>query len=477
MDGLGTRRLWRSALAVIIGVPAMALALGAASPDGVAQAAPRAIDIPTSGPLGPVTVFGDSVLLGSALYGPTLPDRLAEQGWGPIRFRAGEGYNTRTTGSFGAGTWFRQWRSEGWDAPQTAILIMARPTFSKVLYTQQLGRGLRNHPGKEALYVIDVVDNYGARMKPFSLHALFKIPNYQPFDNLIDPDKNKREEEIIVLDGLYEGERRGEPGDIFSFEEMYGAYLNEEQLVRELFVSTGTVRQWLRQGKIRSDVRYPFGRQQLHFFDPDRLTQLTEDLHAYYHKLEITLEKEDYSFLLPDSYAHEEGDAEQPLFCDVPPEEDKFTRVLPYYPLSIAAGDFMDSVVPDAPETWFVVEGLTGRRTLAPSMFVAQVQGKSMEPLIPDGAYCLFTFEVGGSRNGRIILAQQADISDQDTGASYTVKSYQSSKKMDPDSGWQHESITLKAVNPAYDDIIILPEESEDFRVVAFFMEVLEAEA
>ena len=100
-----------------------------------------------------------------------------------------------------------------------------------------------------------------------------------------------------------------------------------------------------------------------------------------------------------------------------------------------------------------------------------------MEPLIPDGAYCLFSFEVGGSRNGRIVLAQQADISDQDTGASYTVKSYQSSKRVDPDSGWQHESITLKALNPDYDDITIPPEESEDFRVVAFFVEVLTAEA
>jgi superfamily II DNA or RNA helicase len=28
--------------------------------------------------------------------------------------------------------------TEGWDAPQTSILVMARPTFSKVLYTQQL---------------------------------------------------------------------------------------------------------------------------------------------------------------------------------------------------------------------------------------------------------------------------------------------------------------------------------------------------
>ena len=503
--------------------------------------------------------------------------------------------------------------TEGWDAPQTAILIMARPTFSKVLYTQQLGRGLRNYPGKEALYVIDVVDNYGARLQPFSLHSLFKIPNYQPFDNLIAPDRNKREEEILILDGLYEGERRVEPVDIFSFDEKYGSYLNEEQLARELFVSTGTVRKWLKQGKIRANVRYPFGRQQLHFFDPDQVepirqtlglrehtaktrvedfqefmkkrdytfsykiifllaflkscnerfeaslpdmlelyqrfylktldthsknerpncpynrrdvledqkkmqrsllgnpfekferkrffyqcedlnylaldpeliknmgaehyqqivTQLTADLHNYYRKLEITLADADYSFLLPERFAYEEGDAEQTLFCDVPLEEEKFTRVLPYYPLSIAAGDFIDSAVPDAPETWFVMEGMTSRIALASSMFVVRVQGKSMEPLIPDGAYCLFTFEVGGTRNGRIVLAQHTDISDQDTGASYTVKSYQSSKRVDPDSGWQHESITLKAINPDYKDIRIPPEESEDFRVVAFFVEVL----
>ena len=38
---------------------------------------------------------------------------------------------------------------------------MARPTMSKVLYTQQIGRGTRKYKGKEALYVIDVVDSYG----------------------------------------------------------------------------------------------------------------------------------------------------------------------------------------------------------------------------------------------------------------------------------------------------------------------------
>lgn len=33
--------------------------------------------------------------------------------------------------------------NEGWDCPQTEVLFMARPTMSKVLYTQQLGRGMR----------------------------------------------------------------------------------------------------------------------------------------------------------------------------------------------------------------------------------------------------------------------------------------------------------------------------------------------
>jgi hypothetical protein len=499
--------------------------------------------------------------------------------------------------------------TEGWDAPQTSILVMARPTFSRVLYTQQLGRGLRNFPGKEALYVIDVVDNYGAKLRPMSLHGLFKIPHYQPFSNLVNPERQSRIEESVTLDGLYEGERRIEPVDIFTFEEMYGSFLNDEQLARELFVSTGTVRQWLRTGKIASDIQYPFGRRQLHFFDPQQvealraqldlkdhnadtriadfheflekrdytfsykiifllsflkicnerfeaplpkllelyqrfyknvlrkngknerencpynrgeylnnskeiqisllanpfekferkrffyhcadlnylaidpvlignlttdqykkiIEQMAQDLRDYYEKLEIPLSESDYSFLLPEL----EEVKPETLFIDEPLEEQKYSTMLPFYPLSIAAGGFMDSDAPDQPSSWFLVEGITSRRTLSPSMFVAQVLGKSMEPVIPDGGYCLFTLETGGTRNGQIVLAQKADISDQDTGASYTVKTYHSTKSVDPDTGWQHEGITLKPVNPAYQEIVIPPAEGGDFRIVAFFLEVL----
>ena len=103
---------------------ALTVVVTASTPEGVAEAAPRQIDITRPGPLGAVTVFGDSVLLGSALFGPTLPDRLAERGWGPIKFRAGEGYNTRT-GSFGARTWLSAWRAQGWDAPNVLVNLGA----------------------------------------------------------------------------------------------------------------------------------------------------------------------------------------------------------------------------------------------------------------------------------------------------------------------------------------------------------------
>src|SRR5208283_4867173 len=36
--------------------------------------------------------------------------------------------------------------NEGWDCPAVEALFMARPTLSKILYLQQLGRGTRKSP-------------------------------------------------------------------------------------------------------------------------------------------------------------------------------------------------------------------------------------------------------------------------------------------------------------------------------------------
>ncbi len=64
--------------------------------------------------------------------------------------------------------------NEGWDCPQTEVLFMARPTMSKVLYTQQLGRGMRLAEGKNHLMVFDFVDNASQYNMPVSMHRMFK---------------------------------------------------------------------------------------------------------------------------------------------------------------------------------------------------------------------------------------------------------------------------------------------------------------
>jgi hypothetical protein len=94
----------------------------------VADAAPAEKLITTPGPLGPITVIGDSVLLGSLLTSPTLADTLAARGWGPVRMRAGEGYSTGVFDvdpSFKVSNWIRTWRSQGWDPVDVVVNLGA----------------------------------------------------------------------------------------------------------------------------------------------------------------------------------------------------------------------------------------------------------------------------------------------------------------------------------------------------------------
>lgn len=81
---------------------------------------------PTPGPLGPISVIGDSVMVGSVIYAPTLSDQLVAHGWGPVRVRAGRG---TTSGYFNvsreakASFWVDRWKSEGWDPRDVVVNI------------------------------------------------------------------------------------------------------------------------------------------------------------------------------------------------------------------------------------------------------------------------------------------------------------------------------------------------------------------
>lgn len=50
--------------------------------------------------------------------------------------------------------------NEGIDFPDVHALLFMRPTESKIIFTQQLGRGLRVNPGKDGVTVLDFIGNY-----------------------------------------------------------------------------------------------------------------------------------------------------------------------------------------------------------------------------------------------------------------------------------------------------------------------------
>ncbi len=154
-----------------------------------------------------------------------------------------------------------------------------------------------------------------------------------------------------------------------------------------------------------------------------------------------------------------------------PAPEDRYINCVPLVPLRAAAGGFSDPQhIEDDYFDWVAVES---RHRLRKGMFVAQVVGKSMEPLIPDSAWCLFRAPVEGTRQGKIVLVQLRDATDPETGRRYTVKRYKSKKAVEGDS-WYHLNITLEPANPDFKPIVLTNAEEGELNVIAEMVEVLE---
>ena len=190
--------------------------------------------------------------------------------------------------------------SEGWDYPELGILVMARPTLSKVLYLQQIGRGLRRTSIKKNVFVIDVVDEYGAMVRPCSMHAIFGNSLYVPFGDITRQDYLPGQ--MIEIDGITERVERIVEVDIHTFEEKYGDYYSQEQLAREYFVNTGTITSWIRKGKITPTVEFSFGSKKISQFSPEDVEKYRKELNIQEHNDETVrddffafLEERDYS--------------------------------------------------------------------------------------------------------------------------------------------------------------------------------------
>ena len=91
--------------------------------------------------------------------------------------------------------------NEGWDSPHTQVLFMARPTMSKTIYMQQLGRGMRKSPGKQFLMVFDFVDNANLFNMPYSIHRMLGISNYVPGGLVLAPKHVMKFDEDMFKQG------------------------------------------------------------------------------------------------------------------------------------------------------------------------------------------------------------------------------------------------------------------------------------
>lgn len=155
--------------------------------------------------------------------------------------------------------------NEGWDCPETEVLFMARPTMSKVLYTQQLGRGMRLAEGKESLMVFDFVDNASQYNMPYSLHRLFRLKDYQPGKLVLGTKQQKAADAELYAKGEKPeaivdypiSATDYEAVDVFNWQEEAAGMISQMEFIRRVDVQSETVERYIREGKIIPDLIVP----------------------------------------------------------------------------------------------------------------------------------------------------------------------------------------------------------------------------
>lgn len=148
-----------------------------------------------------------------------------------------------------------------------------------------------------------------------------------------------------------------------------------------------------------------------------------------------------------------------------PIHNERYATCVPRLALKVAAGSFGADQHPEF-EEWVEVNA---GRPLRKGMFVAQVVGRSMEPLIPDGAYCLFQFKAPQVQNDVIGLFQLHGQEDPELGGHFTIKKLRVATQPDPEEG-RRRVATLVPENPAFEPIAV---DGDGVKLVAEFLEVL----
>ncbi len=176
--------------------------------------------------------------------------------------------------------------NEGWDSPKTEVLFMARPTMSKTLYVQQLGRGMRKCEGKDHLVVFDFIDNAGMFNTPYSIHRLLNIKEYRPGQMVLAPKKQME----LDADLLARGEKPEiwldfpinvadyELIDLFNWQDEVKDMISQLEFVRMVDVQTETIERYIREGKLKPDLEVPIGdKRSFKYFKEDTVRKYASE--------------------------------------------------------------------------------------------------------------------------------------------------------------------------------------------------------
>jgi SOS-response transcriptional repressor LexA len=164
-----------------------------------------------------------------------------------------------------------------------------------------------------------------------------------------------------------------------------------------------------------------------------------------------------------------------PFRCVTPKANERFETCVPLSSLRAAAGRFSEEQAGLEAHGEWASEWVTwnDHPHFEPGMFVAKVQGKSMEPEVPDGAYCLFRPLHAGSRQAKRLLVWHSGIDDAMTSGHYTLKVYASEKETAEDGSWRHTKVVLRPLNPDFESIVLTPSDEGEVRVIAELAAVL----
>ena len=176
--------------------------------------------------------------------------------------------------------------NEGWDSPHTQVLFMARPTMSRTIYLQQLGRGMRRAPGKDFLMVFDFVDNANLFNMPYSLHRILGVNDYVPGGMVVGPKHAMHVDQDMFRQGQkpdalidFPVHMTGyETVDLFNWQDKAKGMVSQIGFVQMVNVAEETVEKYIRDGRIVPDMEVPVGEHRsFRFFEKDTVRRYADE--------------------------------------------------------------------------------------------------------------------------------------------------------------------------------------------------------